>query len=87
MATRRNSGRWGSTADHLPGVGKNLQDHFRVALRMEIDQPLTMFGMAPEFAAAAIDEFAASGNGIFATNHIASAVELEPGPTTLIPWY
>ncbi|MEO7222499.1 MAG: GMC family oxidoreductase N-terminal domain-containing protein [Devosia sp.] len=55
---------------HLPGVGKNLQDHFRVALRMEIDRPLTMFGMAPEVAAAAIDEFAASGTGIFATNHI-----------------
>lgn len=55
---------------HLPGVGKNLQDHFRVALRMEIDQPLTMFGMAPEVAAAAIDEFAATGTGIFATNHI-----------------
>jgi choline dehydrogenase len=49
---------------------RTCKDHFRVALRMAINQPLTMFGMAPEVAAAAIDEFEASGTGIFATNHI-----------------
>jgi choline dehydrogenase len=55
---------------HLPGVGKNLQDHFNVKVRVEIDQPLTLFGLPPETAAAAIDEFATSGTGIFATNHV-----------------
>jgi choline dehydrogenase len=54
---------------HLPGVGKNLQDHFRIKVRVEIDQPLTLFGLPPETATAAIDEFAASRTGIFATNH------------------
>jgi choline dehydrogenase len=55
---------------HLPGVGKNLQDHFRVTVRVEIDQPLTLFGLPTEAAVAAVDEFAALGTGIFATNHL-----------------
>jgi choline dehydrogenase len=55
---------------HLPGVGKNLQDHFNVKLRVAIDQPLTLYGLPPETATAAIDEFASHGTGIFATNHL-----------------
>jgi choline dehydrogenase len=70
---------------HLPGVGKNLQDHFRVGLRMEINQPLTMFGMAPEVAAAAIDEFATSGTGIFATNHIEAGGFFSCDPSEAFP--
>jgi choline dehydrogenase len=55
---------------HLPGVGKNLQDHFRVMVRVEIDKPLTLFGLPEATAVAAIDEFATHQTGIFATNHI-----------------
>jgi choline dehydrogenase len=69
----------------LPGVGKNLQDHFRVAVRMEIDQPLTMFGMTPEVASAAVDEFAAQGTGIFATNHIEAGGFYSCDPAEIYP--
>jgi choline dehydrogenase len=60
----------GRPRHHLPGVGKNLQDHFGVMVRAEIDQPLTLFGLPADTAAAAVDEFANHGTGIFATNHV-----------------
>jgi choline dehydrogenase len=70
---------------HLPGVGKNLQDHLRVWMRFEIDEPLTAFGTPPTVAAAAIEEFAASGTGMFATNHIEAGGYFSCDPNSVYP--
>lgn len=70
---------------HLPGVGKNLQDHFRVMVRVEIDQPLTLFGLPEAVAVAAIDEFATHQTGIFATNHIEAGGFFSCDPSEVWP--
>jgi choline dehydrogenase len=54
----------------LPGIGKNLQDHLKVRVRYEIDEPLTLYGMSPEDILAARSQFLEEGTGPFASNFI-----------------
>ena len=76
----------GVTVRHgLPGVGKNLQDHFNVGVRYEIDEPLTLFGMSPERAAEGVRAFVEDGTGPFAGNFLGAGGFLHCDPTSEYP--
>ncbi|NNL73979.1 MAG: choline dehydrogenase [Silicimonas sp.] len=76
----------GVSAKHdLPGVGKNLQDHFHYRARWEIDQPLTFFGRTAEQTAEAERLYAIESRGPLTTNHFESGAFLRSGPDLDLP--
>jgi choline dehydrogenase len=44
-----------SVVHDLPGVGKNLQDHFLTSLRYELTQPVSLYGASAEMQQMAMD--------------------------------
>src|SRR5262249_27248689 len=74
-----------SVRHHLPGVGKNLQDHFRLTMRWEIDTPLTDYGAAPEAAAARRAEYLEKGTGPLASNNIEVGGVMTCDPASAYP--
>ncbi len=76
----------GVTVKHdLPGVGKNLHDHFHYRARWEIDQPLTFFGRTPAETAQIERQYAADGRGPLSTNHFESGAFLRTAPDIDVP--
>jgi choline dehydrogenase-like flavoprotein len=57
---------------HLPGVGKNLQDHLGAFLRWGIREPVSLYGATPEQLAAMQREYVAHRSG-FLTSNVAEA--------------
>jgi choline dehydrogenase len=54
----------------LPGVGRNLQDHFNVRIGCEINQPLSFSALASDVKAAAMAEYKQSHTGPMAGNFL-----------------
>lgn len=52
----------------LPGVGKNLHDHFLTALRYEITSPVSLHGATPQMLAAAQQAFETQRAGPLTSN-------------------
>jgi choline dehydrogenase len=69
----------------LPGVGKNLQDHLKVRVRYEIDEPMTLYGMSPEAIGAAREEFLEKGTGPLATNFVEAGAFFSCDPRSEYP--
>lgn len=69
----------------LPGVGENLQDHFNVNMRFEIDEPWTLFGMSADAAAEGMRAFGESGTGPFAGNFLGAGGYLHCDPSSEYP--
>lgn len=55
---------------HLPGVGKNLQDHLHTRVRCEITQPLTFGGLDETLKAAARRQYEKDRSGPLASNFL-----------------
>jgi choline dehydrogenase len=55
---------------HLPGVGKNLQDHLHTRVRCEITEPLTFGGLDEAQKAAARRKFEQDRSGPLASNFL-----------------
>ena len=70
---------------HLPGVGKNLQDHLSSKIRVEISEPLTLFGLSQECRAAAQQEYLENGTGPFATNYFEAGAFFSSDPSSEYP--
>jgi choline dehydrogenase len=54
----------------LPGVGRNLQDHFHYRSRMEITAPLTVYGRTAEEWARVRRQYEEERTGPLTTNHL-----------------
>ncbi|WP_210422121.1 GMC family oxidoreductase [Microvirga ossetica] len=70
---------------HLPGVGKNLQDHLSSKIRVEISEPLTLFGLSQDARTAAQQEYLENGTGPFATNYFEAGAFFSSDPFTDYP--
>jgi choline dehydrogenase len=70
---------------HLPGVGKNLQDHLSTKIRFEISEPLTLYGLSPGVLAAAQQEYLEKGTGLFASNYFEAGVFFSSDPRSEYP--
>jgi len=57
---------------HLPGVGKNLQDHLGAYMRWTIHQPVSAYGATPEQLAAMQQQYSEQRAG-FLTSNVAEA--------------
>ncbi len=58
---------------HLPGVGRNLQDHLELYLQMTCTQPITLYSHLNLISKALIGaRWLVSGGGLGATNHFES---------------
>jgi choline dehydrogenase len=58
---------------HLPGVGKNLQDHIEAYVQVECKQPITLYNATSAFAKLKIGiEWILTGKGLGGTNHFES---------------
>ncbi len=55
---------------HLPGVGRNLQDHLNVRVRCEINQPLTFAALPDEAKAAVLRDYEANRCGPVGSNFL-----------------
>ncbi len=56
--------------EHLPGVGRNLQDHLHTRVRCEITQPLTFAPLPDDQKAAAMREYETHASGPLASNFL-----------------
>ncbi len=65
---------------HLPGVGKNLQDHLHTRVRCEITQPLTFPPLPDELKAAAFREYGETQTGVLASNFLEAGAFLRSRP-------
>ena len=74
-----------STTVDLPGVGSNLQDHIQCALRCEVSEPLSPYGMSPEVVQAATQAFLADGSGPYASNFVEAGIFLRCDPQSVFP--
>ena len=70
---------------HLPGVGKNLQDHLHTRVRCEISQPMTFSGLADEQKQAAIDEYQSRQSGVLASNFLEAGAFVKSHPDEAWP--
>jgi len=68
----------------LPGVGQNLQDHLQVAVRFQIDRPVTPHGLTGAEAAAAVAQSLTEGRGPLHTNFCESGAFVRTDPAD--PW-
>src|SRR5262249_26039520 len=55
---------------HLPGVGKNLQDHLHTRVRCEITQPLTFAPLPEEKKADALCAYESTKTGVLCSNFL-----------------
>jgi choline dehydrogenase len=69
----------------LPGVGQNLQDHLQVAVRFQIDLPLTPHGLSEAAAEAAMRQSLSEGTGPFHTNFCESGAFVRTDPAERWP--
>jgi choline dehydrogenase len=74
-----------ATAVDLPGVGSNLQDHILSALRCEISEPLSPYGMASRDVQAAVQAFMTDGSGPYASNFVEAGIFLRCGAASAFP--
>ena len=70
---------------HLPGVGKNLQDHLSTKVRFEIREPLTLYGLSPDVLAAAQEEYLEKGTGLLASNYFEAGAFFSSDPRSEYP--
>ncbi|MET0528735.1 MAG: GMC family oxidoreductase N-terminal domain-containing protein [Microvirga sp.] len=70
---------------HLPGVGKNLQDHLSTKVRFEIREPLTLYGLSPDVLSAAQEEYLEKGTGLLASNYFEAGAFFSSDPRSKYP--
>lgn len=70
---------------HLPGVGRNLQDHMYTRVRCEINQPLTYAALPSEQKAAAYSEYEARHSGPLASNFLEAGAFIKSDPQEEYP--
>ncbi len=72
-------------AHDLPGVGRNLQDHFHYRSRMEITEPLTPYGRSAEELAEMRRAYEESRTGPLTTNNFEAGAFLSTMPGLAAP--
>jgi choline dehydrogenase len=70
---------------HMPGVGKNLQDHLHTRVRCEITQPLTYGPLSDERKAAALRAYGANRSGALASNFLEAGAFVKSHPHETAP--
>jgi choline dehydrogenase len=69
----------------LPGVGKNLQDHFHTRVRCEITQPLTFAPLPDEMKAAAFRQYESTKTGVLCSNFLEAGAFVKSKPDEEYP--
>ena len=70
---------------HLPGVGKNLQDHINVPITFHTREPVGIGGMTDHQIAAAIDEWRNARQGAITSNWAAAGAHAKSRPDLAEP--
>jgi choline dehydrogenase len=70
---------------HLPGVGKNLQDHINVPVTFHTKEPVGIGGMTGDEIAAAVAQWRAARTGAITSNWAAAGAHARSGPDVAEP--
>ena len=69
----------------LPGVGKNLQDHFHYRARMEITEPISFYGWTSDEFESYRGRYRETADGPLATNHFEAGAFINADPSEATP--
>jgi choline dehydrogenase len=70
---------------HLPGVGRNLQDHLHTRVRCEITEPLSFSALAADARAAALRAYESDRSGSAGSNALEAGAFVKSHPDDSVP--